>query len=143
MRDRLTEWRVYFYLEGLRRDHSIRKWLESERVPKGQIAAFQDKIDTLEEGGPTMVPGFITETPVAPDIYKMKIKGNKGMKQLRPMCCRGPFGPNEFTILAGAIEKDRKLVPGDVKKRAQENLKALKADPSRRTHERLIAKSEI
>ncbi len=30
-----------------------------------------------------MVPGFISETPVARGIYKMKIKGNKGMKQLR------------------------------------------------------------
>jgi hypothetical protein len=138
----MPKWRVYFYLEGLRRDHSIRGWLDSEGISKAQVAAFQDKIDTLEEGGPTMVPGFITETPVAHDIYKMKIKGNKGMKQLRPMCCRGPFGPNEYTILVGAIEKDGKLVPNDAKKRAEDNLKALKADPSRRTNERLIAKSE-
>jgi hypothetical protein len=70
----------------------------------------------------------------------MKIKGNKGMKQLRPMCCRGPFGPNEYTILAGAVEKDGKLVPKDVKERAQQNLRALRADPSRRTDERLIPK---
>ena len=136
----MPKWRVYFYLEGLRRDHAIRKWLESERVSTAQIATFQDKMDTLEQSGPEMVPGFITETPVAKDIYKMKIKGNKGMKQLRPMCCRGPFGPNEYTILAGAVEKDGKLVPGDVKKRAQDNLRALRADPSRRTNERLIAK---
>jgi len=136
----MPKWKVYFYVEGLRRDHSIRKWLESEGVPAAQIAAFQDKIDTLEESGPEMVPGFITETPVAKDIYKMKIKGNKGMKQLRPMCCRGPFGPNEYTILVGAIEKDGKLIPGDAKKRAQDNLNNLRVDPSRRTNERLTAK---
>jgi hypothetical protein len=58
------------------------------------------------------------------------------------MCCRGPFGPNEFTILVGAVEKDRKLVPGDAKKRAQDNLKQLRADPSRRIDERLISKSK-
>jgi len=103
-----------------------------------QIAAFQDKIDTLEQSGPEMVPGFISETPVARDIYKMKIKGNKGMKQLRPMCCRGPFGPNEYTILIGAVERDGKLVPDDVKKRAQEHLEMLKMDPTRRCSERLI-----
>jgi hypothetical protein len=86
-----------------------------------------------------MVPGFITETPVVDGIYKMKIKGNKGMKQLRPMCCRGPFGPNEYTILVGAVEKDGKLVPYDVKKRAQERLNLLLADPTRRCNERLIS----
>jgi hypothetical protein len=136
----MARWKVYFYLEGLRRDHGIRKWLENEAVPAAQIAAFQDKIDTLQEHGPEMVPGFITETPVAKDIYKMKIKGNKGMKQLRPMCCRGPFGPNEYTILAGAVERDGKLVPEDVKTRAQDNLKALRNDPTRRTDERLTGK---
>jgi len=134
------EWKVYFYLRGSRRENAIKAWLKDERVPATQIAAFQEKIDTLEQSGPEMVPGFITETPVASDIYKMKIKGNKGMKQLRPMCCRGPFGPNEYTILEGAVEKDRELIPADVKKRAQANLRELKADPSRRVHERLTSK---
>lgn len=135
-------WKVYFYLEGQRRDNSVRVWLEQERVSIAQIASFQDKIDTLEERGPEMVPGFISETPVAKDIYKMKIKGNKGMKQLRPLCCRGPFGPNEYTVLFGAVEKDNKLVPKDAKIRAQENLKALKADRSRRIYERLVRKPQ-
>lgn len=136
----MAKWTVYVYLKGERRDNVIREWLEEEKVSVKQIAAFQDKIDTLEQAGPEMVPGFITETPVAKDIYKMKIKGNKGMKQLRPMCCRGPFGDNEYTILAGAIEKDGKLVPSDVKERAQENRRLLLEDPTRRTHDRLMAR---
>lgn len=135
----MSSWKVYFYLKGRRRDNCIRGWLERERIPKAQIAAFQDKIDTLEESGPEMVPGFISETPVATDIYKMKIRGHKGMKQLRPMCCRGPFGPDEYTILFGAVERDGKLVPDDAKKRAQENLKALRADRTRRVNERLVS----
>ena len=133
----MNEWKVYFYLSGLRRENAIRAWLRDEVVSVAQIAAFQDKIDTLEKSGPGLVPGFISETPVAPNIYKMKIKGNKGMKQLRPMCCRGPFEPNEYTILIGAIEKDRKLIPADVKKRAQDNRNELIADRSRRIRERL------
>src|SRR5438067_2224994 len=133
----MTEWQVYFYLTGLRRDNAIKAWLKDEAVSIAQIAAFQDKIDTLEKSGPDMVPGFISETPVAKDIYKMKIKGNKGMKQLRPMCCRGPFGPKEYTVLAGAIEKDRKLIPADAVERAQRNRKELVTDPTRRVHERL------
>jgi len=138
----MEQWRVYFYLGGQRRDNVVKAWLEKERVPLAQIAAFQDKIDTLEESGPAMVPGFISETPVAKDIYKMKIKGNKGMKQLRPMCCRGPFGSNEYTVLVGAVEKDGRLIPADAKERAQQNLKALKADPTRRVRERLTPKPE-
>jgi hypothetical protein len=136
----MIKWRVYFYLEGLRRDNAIKSWLDRESVSVAQIAAFQDKIDTLVEAGPEMVPGFISETPVAKGVYKMKIKGNKGMKQLRPMCCRGPFGPNEYTILIGAIEKDGKLIPKDAKERAQRNLEELRADPTRRIDERLITK---
>src|SRR5262245_51547100 len=134
----MEKWRVYCYLEGLRRDNVVKAWLKSERVSVAQIAAFQDKIDTLEESGPDMVPAFISETPVAKDIYKMKIKGNKGMKQLRPICCRGPFGSNEYTILACAVERDGKLVPGDVKETARLNMERLKADPTRRVRERLI-----
>ena len=133
----MDKWQVYFYLAGLRRDNVIKEWLKDEAVSVAQIAAFQDKIDTLEKSGPDMVPGFISGTPVAANIYKMKIKGNKGMKQLRPMCCRGPFGPNEYTILIGAVEKDHKLIPADAKKRAQDNRTALMADHSRRVRERL------
>jgi hypothetical protein len=129
-------------LAGQRRENIIRAWLQDERVSVAQITAFQEKIDTLEESGPEMVPGFITETPVGKDIYKMKIKGNKGMKQLRPMCCRGPFGANEYTILFGAVEKDKVLVPKDAIDRAQANLVELKADPSRRMRERLVSKSK-
>ena len=133
----MVQWKVYFYLAGRRRDNAIKAWLKDEAISVAQVAAFQDKIDTLEESGPDMVPGFISETPVAADIYKMKIKGNKGMKQLRPMCCWGPFGSNEYTILIGAIEKDGKLIPEDAKERAQANRKELIADRSRRTRERL------
>jgi hypothetical protein len=138
----MGEWKVYFYLAGKRRENLIKVWLEDESISRHQIASFQDKIDTLEKSGPDMVPGFISETPVAKDIYKMKIKGNKGMKQLRPMCCRGPFGSKEYTVLVGAIEKDRKLIPRDATKRAQDNLAALRLDPTRRIHERLASKSK-
>lgn len=81
-------WIVFCFLDARGRN-VIRDWLHDERVPLQQVAAFQEKIDALESGGPEMVPGFITETPVARDIYKMKVKGNKGMKQLRPMCLPG------------------------------------------------------
>ena len=137
----MPEWEVYFFLSK-RGENVIKAWLEDESVQAKQIAAFQEKIDALEQGGPEMVSGFISETPVANGIYKMKIKGNKGLKQLRPMCCRGPFGDKEYTVLIGAIEKDRELIPSDAKVRAQNNLITLRADRKRRRRERLTPKPE-
>lgn len=133
-----TSWRVYCFLSQ-RGDNVIRDWLDKEKVPIAQRADFQLKIRLLESGGPDLVPGFITETPVAKDIYKAKIKGNKGWVQLRPLLCKGPvLMDREFTFLFGAIEKDRILIPKDCKERAQENRKILLADPSRRRHEGVV-----
>lgn len=114
----------------------IREWLDDEKVSIAQRADFQTRIRLLENGGPQASPGFITETPVAKDIYKAKIKGNKGWVQLRPMLCRGPVVMQwEFTFLLGAIEKDGALRPKEWKSLAQNNLKILLADPKRRRHE--------
>jgi|SRR5271157_694229 len=137
----MPNWKVYCFLHGERRKNIIVEWLKNEAVPPDQIAVFQEKIDALERSGPDMVPGFIWG-PVAKDIYKMKIKGNKGWKQLRPMCCRGPFELNAYTVLVGAIEKDGRLDPRDAVARAQSNLQKLKNDPTRRICERLTTKPE-
>jgi hypothetical protein len=134
--DKLEGWFVYFFLSQ-RGENVIKEWLATKKVPTEQIAAFQDKIDTLERSGPDMVPGFISETPVAKDVYKMKIKGNKGRMQLRPFCCRGPFGNREYTVLVGAVEKDGRLVPADAKQRAQDHLAILRSNPLRKRRERL------
>jgi hypothetical protein len=128
-------WKVYCFLSQRGRN-VIREWLDEEKVSVQQRADFQLKIQLLEQGGPDLVPGFISETPVAPDIYKAKIKGNKGKVQLRPMLCKGPFDMRrEFTFLIGAIEKDRVLVPKNCKEKAQENRSILIACPDRRRHE--------
>ena len=131
----LGQWLIWFFTDARGRS-VIHDWLSDEKVPKEQIAAFQAKIDDFEIGGPDLVPGFISETPIAHGIYKMKVKGNKGWKQLRPMCCRGPFLASEYTILYGAVERDNRL-PKDAKKRARANLDILLKNPGRRIRERL------
>jgi hypothetical protein len=136
----LPKWRVYCFLSA-RGSNVIREWLDEEKISSAQRGDFQLKIQLLEGGGPESVPGFITETPVAKDIYKAKIKGNKGAVQLRPMLCKGPaLMDREFTFLCGAIEKDRELIPKDWKKRAQVNREIVIADPKRRRHEGIIGK---
>ena len=132
-------WVVYHFITR-RGESVIIRWLRKERVSARQRGTMQDKINALESGGEEMVPGLIVG-PVAPDIYKMKIKGNRGDVQLRPHLCRGPFSEREFTLLAGAVEKDRVLRPRDVAKRSQENRTILLENPERRRHERIERES--
>jgi hypothetical protein len=131
-------WRVYCFL-STRGSNAIKEWLDKERISTAQRAMFQLKIKLLENGGPDVVPGFISDTPVAKDIYKAKIKGNKGWVQLRPMLCKGPWILNwEYTFLFGTIEKNGALTPKDWKDRAQENRNILLGDPKRRRNEGVI-----
>ncbi len=99
---------------------------------------FQQKLDMLERGGSTVCPGLIFG-PIVKEIYKLKIKGNKGMVQLRPMICRGPFGDKkaDSTLLVGAIERGGRLDPAGAPREAQLNRETLLSDWTRRRHDRL------
>ena len=132
----LPKWPIYCFVDHRGRN-VILEWLRDEKVPQTQIAAFQAKIDLFERGGPELTPGFISDGPVAKNIYKMKIKGHKGHVQLRPMVCYGPFAGNEVTMLFGAIEKDFALSPDNCKRKAQENRETLIGDRRRRRRERI------
>ena len=142
-------WSVYEFLD--RRGYStVRAWLEQERVPKEQVAAFRAKMDALKHGGPEMTPGLI-EGPIKKKksgiagIYKLKIKGNKGWVQLRPLLCEGPF-PDDvdtFTILIGAIEKDGVLQPEDCLERADRSRSTLLNDRSRRRIPRIPRRVKV
>ena len=132
----MMAWRAWFFIDNRKRNVIV-DWLSDEKIPQDQIDMFQSKLDDFERLGPELMAGFISDTPVAPDAFKMKIKGNsRGWKQLRPMCCKGPFGPTEYTLLLGLIERDNKLPKGWHDK-FQERLKVLSADRNRRVHERI------
>ena len=128
-----AQWLVYHFLSQ-RGVNVIREWLDKEKVSSQQRGRFQSLINSLERGGPDLVPGFI-HGPVAKDIYKAKVRGNKGQVQLRPRLCRGPIQKYEFTFLIGAIEKGGKDIPNHCNATAQENRRILIGDPTRRTHE--------
>ena len=134
-------WEVWEFLDE--RNHSIvRAWLEREHVSREQVAALRAKLDLLRRSGPEMAPGLIfgpikkqgSARKKIDGIYKLKFKGNKGWKQLRPFMCYGPF-PNDqnvITILLGAVEKDGQLEPPDYLDRANKNREILINDPTRR-----------
>jgi hypothetical protein len=127
-------WRIYCFLSE-RGSNLIREWLDDEGITPAQRATFQSKIDLFERSGPDLSPGFITPTPIAADIYKIKVRGPV---QLRPMACRGPFDlDREYTILLGWIERNNERVPNEVKVKAQQNRAIVVRDPSRRRRERI------
>jgi hypothetical protein len=132
-------WTVYHFLDH-RNQNEIVAWLDRERVGSGQRAKFQNLIDLVVKGGPENVPGFI-QGPVAKDIYKAKIKGNKGEVQLRPRLCHGPLGEFEFTFLCGAIEKDNRDRPENCNETAQTYRTVVINDPNRRRAERIDGSS--
>jgi hypothetical protein len=132
-------WTIYHFVDH-RNKNEIVEWLDRESVGSGQRAKFQNLMDLVHKGGPENVPGFI-QGPVAKDIYKAKIKGNKGQVQLRPRVCHGPLGQFEFTFLCGAIEKGNKDRPTDCNKIAQSYRTVVIHDPTRRRTERIDGSS--
>ena len=63
-------------------------------------------------------------------IYKLQIKGNVA---LRPMVCLGPLDRgSEWTILARAVERDRKLIPANAADEAESRRQLILKDPARR-----------
>lgn len=127
------KWRLYDFIDS--DDESIvKKWA---RGKDGDIIArFNQKFDLLEHHGSDLPPGLLAGTKLK-HIDKLRIFG-KGVTW-RVMICKGPISKDfEFTILFIAQEKDRKLIPKDAEKRAEENRQEIIANPSRRKdHERL------
>ena len=125
---------LYDFLEVNGRN-SIKAWTEG--LQKRDRARLNQKLDMLEQHGAGLPPGLLSNTG-APHIKKLRITGRK-VPTLRPMLCQGPINNNEeFTLLQGAVEQDRELVPADALKRAKENRKAVVNNPSRRClHDRV------
>jgi hypothetical protein len=130
-----NKWRVFHFVNH-RNGNEIVEWLDREKVSGAQRGKFQMLLDLVQMGGPESVPQFI-QGPVAKDIYKAKIKGNKGNVQLRPRVCHGPIGQFEFTFLCGAIEKNNKDIPSNCNKLAQDFRTVVINDPNRRRIERV------
>lgn len=112
----------------------FKEW--SESLEKTMLARLNQKIDMLELYGANLPPRLLSESNL-PHIKKIRINGKVA---LRPLLCRGPIDMlgEEFTFLAGAIEKDRKLLPSRILETADNRRQQIISDPGRRTkHERI------
>jgi len=113
----------------------IKQWTEG--LQKRDRARLNQKLDMLAQHGTSLPPNLLSDTG-SPHIKKLRITGKK-VPTLRPMLCKGPINNDgEFTLLQGAIEKDRKLIPSDAVNLAENHRNAVITDPSRRCdHERV------
>lgn len=105
-------------------------------LQKDQRAKLKLRLDMLEKHGPGLSTGVLSDTKL-PHIKKIRIGGKVAV---RLMLCKGPIDNlNEFTLLAGAIEKDRKLIPKNAEQIAELRRQEILVDPinKRCFHERV------
>lgn len=103
----MAEWKIYDYLDN-RGVNDFASW--SRTLETRDRAKLSQKLRMLEKVGSGLPPGLLAG-PIKgyAHIYKMRINGQVA---LRPLLCKGPIhNDEEFTLLKGASEKDRKLVP--------------------------------
>lgn len=87
------------------------------------------KLDLLRLNGADLSPELLSDTNVS-TIKKLRVNGRVAV---RLMLCRGPIHVHdEFTLLMGAIEKDRKLIPANAVEVAEERRLVVIANTLRR-----------
>ena len=95
-----------------------------------QRARLDVKVQMLRQFGFELPPRLLAG-PVRGHIYKLRINGDVA---LRPHLCKGPIDMSaEATLLVGAIERDRVLIPADAASRAEAARHAIIANHSRRS----------
>ncbi|MYG40702.1 MAG: hypothetical protein F4201_07825 [Nitrospira sp. SB0677_bin_15] len=121
-------YKLYDFVDG-KGINQIKKWTQG--LQKRDRVRLNRKLDLLEQSGKDLPPGLLSDTDSS-KIKKLRITGRK-VPTLRPMLCRGPINvETEFTILQGAIEQDRKLVPSDAVLQAEQKRQIILDCPSRR-----------
>jgi len=88
------------------------------------------KLDALHKNGPNLSSDLLSDTP-DPHIKKIRVNGRVAPRLL---LCRGPvnMAGQEYTLLYGCTERDRKFVPDNALAKAKENRSIVIAQPNRR-----------
>lgn len=123
---------VYSYVSADGRN-PFREWALG--LGKVERAKLNSKIDLLTVCGADLPPNLLSDSG-HPNIKKLRINGAVA---LRPLLCRGPTEMNgsEFTLLAGAIEKDRKLPTDVLELAARRRTEIIENNDRRILHERI------
>jgi hypothetical protein len=129
-----TELYKLFDYVNERGENEFEFWCQG--LQTGDLAKLNRKLDMLRKE-PSLPPQLLAGPLGGTHVYKLKVNGRVA---LRPMLCKGPIeNDHEFTLLYGAVERDRVLVPEDAVSRAADRRERVIADPARRRrpHERV------
>jgi hypothetical protein len=129
----MANFKLFDYVDN-RGVNDFKEW--SKGLEKKDLAKLNSKLDSLQKE-PSLPPQLLAGPLGGLPIYKLRINGNVA---LRPMLCKGPVNMGEeFTLLFGAEEKDRKLIPADAVKRADDRRQEVVQNPTQRRcpHERV------
>ncbi|MBA3765857.1 MAG: hypothetical protein H0W99_02495 [Acidobacteria bacterium] len=128
-------WRIYAFIDS-RGISVVEEWAQDIKRDKDLLARLNQKLDLLERHGSELPTGLLAGTKFK-HVDKLKVFGRK--TTWRFMVCKGPISKEfEFTLLYVAQEKDRKLIPLDAYKRADDNRQEIINNPARRKiHERI------
>ena len=122
----MARWRLYDYVDN-RGISDFESW--SRTLEKRDRARLSAKLRMLETAGPELPPQLLAG-PIKGHIYKLRINGQVA---LRPLLCKGPINNDEeFTLLMGAIERDRKLEPRNAPDIAERRRQEILNNPTRR-----------
>lgn len=143
MSNRLVEsnsfqYQLYDFLDDRGRS-VIQEWVRREKLTVRDRAALNIRFKRIRQVDFVLAQKSLISGPIHKHVYKCVIHGDV---MLRPMLCRGPFkAEEEYTLLLGAIERDRKLPKGSVEQ-AEQNRDTLIAYPTkRRPHEGIPQKA--
>jgi len=129
----MADFTLYDYVDAFGRN-SFKEWTKT--LQKDELAKLNQKLDMLRRE-PELPPQLLAGPLEGKPIYKLRINGRVA---LRPMLCKGPISNNsEFTLLMGAAERDRVLIPEDAIDQAADRRTEVIANPKRRRtpHERV------
>jgi hypothetical protein len=121
---------VWFYVGE--HGNVIREWLLAQNATEPDRSALQALIDICEFSGPDAIRSSTID--LGNGFHALLSKCHGGM-ELSPVFCRGPFTETEVTFLAGAIWQKKRLKPSYAKGIAEDHLRELRENPSRRVRE--------
>jgi hypothetical protein len=119
--------RVYDFIDA-NGQNVIEAWLAA--LDKSLRARMRSKLDMLLKIDSDFPPKMLTDTN-NPQIKELVVNSKEA---LRLLMCKGPhphLKNEEFTLLFGACERDRKYVPRNSLELADVNRKLVLQDPAR------------
>lgn len=116
---------IYDYMDGDK--NTIRVFMAS--LQSNERARLQTKIDALKENGFGLLGSHLLTDTKKSHIKEIRVNGKVAVRLL---CCRGPIGNQELTLLYGAFERDKVYIPKNALAIADRLRQLVVEDPQKR-----------